>query len=198
MAPYRKIFPAERLQKTFFSSLFGSAARNPIHVPVDMSFGLHDASGRVTLPGFYDDASEVPAEIKAQRQGPGFDGEEFLKKIGLSIPAGEVDRSVLEQIRSCPAFEVNDITGGYGGPGFKAVIRRKLRQRCHFVWSAMRTRRKWWRRFRILSWRTCRPAARLSSSRRAPVLPCVSSMITLIWPGRARHLGLSSRLIRHL
>src|SRR5207342_57598 len=48
------------------SGIFGSAARNPIHVLVGILAALYDASGRVTLPGFYAGVAEVPAEIKAQ------------------------------------------------------------------------------------------------------------------------------------
>ena len=114
------------------SGIFGSAARNPIHVLVGILGALHDASGKVTLPGFYDGVSEVPAEIKAQWEGLGFDGAEFLKSVGLSIPAGEVDRSVFEQIGSRPTCEVNGITGGYSGPGFKTVIPSKASAKVSF------------------------------------------------------------------
>ena len=114
------------------SGIFGSAARNPIHVLVEILAALHDTSGRVTLPGFYDGVGEVPAEIKAQWEGLGFDGTEFLKRIGLSIPAGEADRSVFEQIRSRPTFEVNGITGGYSGQGFKTVIPSKASAKVSF------------------------------------------------------------------
>ena len=42
--------------------------------------------------------------------------------MGLSVPAGEKDRSSLERMWSRPTAEVNGITGGYTGDGFKTVL----------------------------------------------------------------------------
>jgi acetylornithine deacetylase/succinyl-diaminopimelate desuccinylase-like protein len=101
---------------------YGGAARNPIHVLAGVLAALHDEDGRVTIPGFYEGVGELPAEIKAQWDALDFDGGEFLGDIGLSIPAGETGRSVLEMIWARPTIEVNGILGGYTGDGFKTVI----------------------------------------------------------------------------
>ncbi len=104
------------------SGMFGGAAVNPAHVLAKIVAGLHDDNGRVTLPGFYDGVEELPAEIKAQWASLPFSEQEFLGKVGLSVPAGEKDRSVLEQIWARPTCEVNGITSGYTGQGFKTVL----------------------------------------------------------------------------
>jgi acetylornithine deacetylase/succinyl-diaminopimelate desuccinylase-like protein len=114
------------------SGLFGGAARNPIHVLADILAGLHDSEGRVTLSGFYDGVAELPADVRRQRDGLKFDGAHFLGEVGLSVPAGERSRSVLEQIWSRPTAEVNGITGGYTGRGFKTVIPSKAHAKVSF------------------------------------------------------------------
>ncbi len=114
------------------SGMYGGAALNPLHVLSDVLAGLHDANGRVTLPGFYDGVVELPADVKKQWDALGFDAGEFLGEVGLSRPAGEADRSVLEQIWARPTCEVNGITGGYSGAGFKTVIPSKASAKVSF------------------------------------------------------------------
>jgi acetylornithine deacetylase/succinyl-diaminopimelate desuccinylase-like protein len=108
--------------KDLHSGLFGGAARNPLHELSAILAGLHDADGRVTLPGFYDGVEETPAEVRALWDTLGFDEAAFLAGIGLRHAAGETGRSVLEKIWTRPTAEVNGIVGGYTGEGFKTVI----------------------------------------------------------------------------
>lgn len=114
------------------SGLFGGAAANPIHILVDVLAGLHDETGRVTLPGFYDGVEETPANIKASWETLGRTAENFLGQVGLSVPAGEKGRSVLELTWARPTAEVNGITGGYTGEGFKTVIAAKASAKVSF------------------------------------------------------------------
>jgi acetylornithine deacetylase/succinyl-diaminopimelate desuccinylase-like protein len=104
------------------SGYYGGAAQNPIHVLSKILADLHDESGTVTLDGFYDGVEETPDDIKQMWEGLGFSAKDFLGAIGLSMPSGEANRSVLEQTWARPTAEVNGITGGYTGEGFKTVI----------------------------------------------------------------------------
>ena len=114
------------------SGMYGSAARNPIHVLATILADLHDDDGRVTIPGFYDGVGTVPPAVKRQWDELDFDAAEFLGDVGLSIPAGERGRSVLEQTWSRPTAEVNGIVGGYIQPGFKTVIPSKASAKVSF------------------------------------------------------------------
>jgi acetylornithine deacetylase/succinyl-diaminopimelate desuccinylase-like protein len=104
------------------SGFYGSAAANPNHVLARILADLRDADGRVTLSGFYDGVPELPAPLRTQWEKLPFDESAFLGAVGLSVPAGERGRSVLEMTWSRPTCEVNGMGGGYQGEGFKTVI----------------------------------------------------------------------------
>jgi acetylornithine deacetylase/succinyl-diaminopimelate desuccinylase-like protein len=104
------------------SGLYGGAAINPIRVLARILSELHDDNGAVTLPGFYDGVEELPEEVAAQWRDLDFHADDFLREVGLSVPAGEKGRSVLEMIWSRPTCDVNGIVGGYTGAGAKTVL----------------------------------------------------------------------------
>jgi len=114
------------------SGLFGGAAANPIHILTDILAGLHDETGRITLPGFYEGVEETPSNIKASWEKLGLSAEDFLGEVGLSIPSGEKGRSVMELTWARPTAEVNGIWGGYTGAGFKTVIAAKASAKVSF------------------------------------------------------------------
>ncbi len=104
------------------SGIYGGAAVNPIHVLCRILGDLHDAKGAVALPGFYDGVKELPDEIREQWRELDFDAAAFLGDVGLTTPAGERDRTPLEQLWSRPTCDVNGIIGGYTGEGTKTVL----------------------------------------------------------------------------
>jgi acetylornithine deacetylase/succinyl-diaminopimelate desuccinylase-like protein len=104
------------------SGLFGGGARNPIRVLTEVLGGLFDANGHITLPGFYDGVKDLPPEVLEQWKKLNLTPDNFLKPIGLSIPAGETERLLIEQVASRPTCDVNGIVGGYIGEGSKTVI----------------------------------------------------------------------------
>lgn len=108
--------------KDLHSGMFGGAAANPIKVLARALASLHDDTGRITIAGFYDDVPELPEALRAQWQGLAFDHAKFLGDVGLSVPAGEADRTPLEMLWSRPTCEINGIWGGYTGAGFKTVL----------------------------------------------------------------------------
>ena len=104
------------------SGHFGGAAANPIHVLSGILRAMHDADGRVNIPHFYDGVHETPDDIKAGWDALGLTAADFLGEVGLSQPSGEKGRSVLDLTWARPTAEVNGISGGYTGEGFKTVI----------------------------------------------------------------------------
>lgn len=108
--------------KDLHSGSFGGLAANPVRALARIVARLHDETGRVTVPGFYDGVPDLTPELAAQWGGLGFDASTFLSGVGLSVPAGESDRGALEQLWSRPTCEINGIRGGYAGRGFKTVL----------------------------------------------------------------------------
>jgi acetylornithine deacetylase/succinyl-diaminopimelate desuccinylase-like protein len=104
------------------SGAFGGAAMNPARVLSKVLAALHDDTGRVTIPNFYDGVPELSNSLRAQWDGLGFDADAFLGSVGLKHPAGEAGRSALEMIWSRPTAEINGMISGYTGAGFKTVL----------------------------------------------------------------------------
>lgn len=104
------------------SGEFGGAAANPIRILAKILADIHDETGRVTIPGFYDGVEETPSQVLKSWEALGETAETFLGPIGLSVPSGEKGRSVLELVWARPTAEFNGINGGYTGKGFKTVI----------------------------------------------------------------------------
>ncbi len=118
--------------KDLHSGMYGGIAMNPVRVLAKIIASLHDKTGRITVPGFYDGVPDLPNDIATQWKGLGFEPSNFLGEVGLAVPAGEVDKSGLEMIWSRPTCEVNGISGGYEGDGFKTVLPSKASAKISF------------------------------------------------------------------
>ena len=71
-------------------------------------------------------------ELRADWGALGFDAEAFLSRVGLKHPVGERGRTALEMVWNRPTFEINGITGGYTGDGFKTVLPAEARAKVSF------------------------------------------------------------------
>lgn len=104
------------------SGAYGGLAANPIQVLCEALATIKDEDGRITLRGFYDDVPELTEETRRDWEALDFDVDAFLGDVGLSEPIGEKGRTPLEMVWSRPTFDINGITGGYTGEGFKTVL----------------------------------------------------------------------------
>ena len=114
------------------SGMYGGAAANPIQILSKVLAGLHDDTGRITVKDFYEGVEETPANIKAAWEGLTNGRNDFLGEVGLSELAGEKGRSLLELLWARPTCEINGISGGYEGQGFKTVIASKASAKVSF------------------------------------------------------------------
>ena len=103
------------------SGMYGGSVPNPIAVLARMLAQLHDARGRVTVPGFYDDVREVDPELRAEWARLGFDDARESRQLGCAL-GGEDGYSTLERRWARPTLEFNGISGGYQGPGSNTIV----------------------------------------------------------------------------
>lgn len=106
------------------SGMLGGIAYNPNHAMIELLASLRDSKGRITIPGFYDDVIDLSSEERALLSLH-FDAESFTKETGILPVGGEIDYVPLERTWTRPTLEINGVTGGYSGAGFKTVIPSK-------------------------------------------------------------------------
>ncbi len=103
------------------SGIHGGIALNPNRALIQLLAKLWDSSGVVAIPGFYDDVIAVSKEeLKECMQD--VDLEYLKKQFGIKAFQGEGNYSLWESNTIRPTLEINGISGGYTGPGFKTVI----------------------------------------------------------------------------
>jgi len=108
--------------KELHSGNFGGAIHNPLQVLCEMIARMHDADGRVAIPGFYDDVREwsgIERDFMA-RSGPTDD--HILRDAMVHHGWGEAGFSAYERTTIRPALTLNGMTGGHQGVGAKSII----------------------------------------------------------------------------
>lgn len=107
------------------SGIFGGAVANPANVLAAIIASLHDADGRVTIPGFYDDVRPLTPEDRAAIAEASMSDAELLAVTGSPAPCGEAGYTSSERRGARPTLDVNGIFGGYTGTGAATIIPSK-------------------------------------------------------------------------
>ena len=105
------------------SGTYGGAVVNPLNALCEIVSRLKDpASGRVLVPGFYDDVRDPESWEREQIAELPFDEEAYRRDLGVPAVGGEAGYSTLERASVRPTCDVNGIFGGYMGRGAKTVL----------------------------------------------------------------------------
>ena len=104
------------------SGVYGGKVMNTLNAMAQIVARLHDADGRIAIPGIYDDVLPLSdAERKEFAKVAELDAE-LMKDLGVSALWGEKDFTATERNWARPALDVNGIWGGYMAEGSKTVI----------------------------------------------------------------------------
>ena len=104
------------------SGAYGGAIHNPLQAMSEILAGLHDDRGAIAIPDFYARVRTVSPAERAEMRKNGPSDEDLLRGAGAQAGWGEAGFSLYERIAIRPALTINGLSGGYQGPGAKAVI----------------------------------------------------------------------------
>jgi acetylornithine deacetylase/succinyl-diaminopimelate desuccinylase-like protein len=104
------------------SGSFGGAVSNPAFVLAQMLAQMKDRSGRIRIPGFYDDVVALQEEERKAWASLPFNERKYKKDFGIPKVAGETGYTTLERTWARPTFEVNGLMSGFTGEGAKTVL----------------------------------------------------------------------------
>jgi acetylornithine deacetylase/succinyl-diaminopimelate desuccinylase-like protein len=107
------------------SGVYGGAVANPINVLSQMIASLHDSTGKVTIPGFYDKVAELTKEQREAINKAPFNLGEYKRDLDINDIQGESGYTTIERTGIRPTLDVNGIWGGYTGEGAKTVLPSK-------------------------------------------------------------------------
>lgn len=107
------------------SGSFGGSVHNPIQALAEMIAGLHDANGKVTIPGFYRDVRPLSKKERAAFKKLPWSDRNYAKDLGVKQLYGEKGYTSLERLWARPTLECNGIWGGFTGEGAKTVLPSK-------------------------------------------------------------------------
>ncbi len=107
------------------SGQFGGVVANPANVLARLIAGMHDADGKITLPGFYDQVRELSTDERAALSQLPQPDSWWQDQTGAPALWGEAGYSSTERAAARPTLDVNGLLSGFTGTGGKTVLPAK-------------------------------------------------------------------------
>lgn len=119
----RITFRLETAETDQHSGTTGGAARNPVAELCQLVAEIFDArTGRVRIPGFYDDVEKLTKKQIRDFEAAGFSVKNFIADHGFKSIRTRDPLAVMKRLWAMPTFEVHGLVGGYTGPGVKTIV----------------------------------------------------------------------------
>jgi len=104
------------------SGVHGGIAPNAAQAAATICANLHDDTGRVAVPGFYDGVQPPSDQERELAAADATTPESYCQQTGTTPDGGMRDLPTYERVGFLPTLEINGIHSGYGGPGSKTII----------------------------------------------------------------------------
>jgi len=104
------------------SGIYGGVVHNPAIALAELVAGMHDAKGRITLPGFYKRVQKLNQEERDELARLPINDKHFLEMTGVPELYGEAGFTANERTGARPTLDVNGMLSGFTGEGSKTVI----------------------------------------------------------------------------
>jgi acetylornithine deacetylase/succinyl-diaminopimelate desuccinylase-like protein len=114
------------------SGIFGGSVANPATVLSRIVAKLHDDSGRIAIPGFYDRVLPLEQWERELWAKLPYTEKAWLATTGSRRISGEKGYTFLEQVWARPTAEVNGFGSGYQGEGPKTIVPSKATAKLSF------------------------------------------------------------------
>jgi acetylornithine deacetylase/succinyl-diaminopimelate desuccinylase-like protein len=98
--------------KDIHSGASSGPAPNPAVTIASLVAALHDESGRIALPGFYDDVREITPERSAQLAALEYTDDDWFDRTHTETIEGEEGYTVLEKLWERPSLEIVSLLAG--------------------------------------------------------------------------------------
>ncbi|HEY0783770.1 MAG TPA: dipeptidase [Thermoanaerobaculia bacterium] len=105
------------------SGTYGGAVRNPLNA-LGLILGklIDPETGRILIPGFYDDVRPLADWERKEFASLPFDEEQYRVDLGVPALFGEAGYTTRERASARPTCDVHGLYGGYQAPGAKTVL----------------------------------------------------------------------------
>ena len=114
---------AQGPNRDLHSGTYGGAVANPLNALADVLSRLRDPeTGKVLVPGFYDDVRPLEGWEREEFAKLPFDEDDYRRELGVDATFGEEGYSTRERAWGRPTCDVNGMWGGYQGEGAKTVL----------------------------------------------------------------------------